>query len=313
MTPDPINHKYYGRWNQGVVTISLPDVALSSGGDHEKFWKIFDERLDMCYRALMVKHNRLMGVKSDVAPILWQYGAYARLKPGETIDKLLFDNYSTISLGYAGLYECTKVMTGHSHTEDEGHDFAMKVMQHLTDKCNEWREETNISFSPYGSPIESTTEKFAKCLKKRFGIIKGITDKNYVTNSYHVTPSEPIDAFSKLSIESEFQKLSAGGAISYIETPNMTKNIDAVLEVIKFIYEKIMYAEINTMTSYCHVCGCTDIKMGDDLKFHCPQCGNDDFKKMNIALRITGYISTSPFCEGRAEDIHDRVYHLGME
>lgn len=313
LTPDPINHKYYARFNQGVVTISLPDVALSSGGDHEKFWKIFDERLDMCYRALMVKHNRLMGVKSDVAPILWQYGAYARLKPGETIDKLLFDNYSTISLGYAGLYECTKVMTGHSHTEDEGHDFAMKVMQHLTDKCNEWREKTNISFSPYGSPIESTTEKFAKCLKKRFGIIKGITDKDYVTNSYHVTPSEPIDAFSKLNIESEFQELSAGGAISYVETPNMTKNIDAVLEVIRYIYDKIMYAEINTMTSYCHVCGCTDIKMGDDLKFHCPQCGNDDFKKMNIALRICGYISTSPFCDGRAEDIHDRVYHLGME
>lgn len=314
LTPDPVNHKYWGRFNQGVVTLSLPDIALSSGGDMEKFWSIMDERLELCYRALMIRHNTLKGTKSDVAPILWQHGAYARLKPGETIDKLLYDNYSTISLGYAGLYECVKYMTGHSHTDHgEGHDFGIKVMQYLTDTCSKWRADTNISFSLYGSPIESTTYKFAKCLQKRFGVIEGITDKKYVTNSYHVTPSEEIDAFTKLNIESEFQELSAGGAISYVETPNMTKNIEALLEVIKHIYENIMYAEINTMTSYCHVCGCTDIKMEDDLKFHCPQCGNDDFNKMNIALRICGYISTNPFNEGRANDIHDRVYHLGME
>lgn len=313
LTPDSVNHQYYGRFNQGVVTISLPDIALSSGGDMDKFWELMEERLELCYRALMIRHNRLLGTKADVAPVLWMNGAYARLKTGETIDKLLYDNYSTISLGYAGLYECVKYMTGKSHTEEEGHDFAVKVMQSLNDHCTKWRADTNISFSLYGSPIESTTYKFAKCLQKRFGIIKGITDKKYVTNSYHVTPSEPIDAFSKLDIESEFQALSPGGAISYIETPNMTKNIDAVLEVIKHIYDNIMYAEINTTTSYCQVCGCTDIKMEDDLKFHCPQCGNDDFNKMNIALRICGYISTNPFNEGRAQDIHDRVYHLGME
>ena len=313
LTPDPINHKYYGRFNQGVVTISLPDVALSSKGDFKEFWRIMDERLELCYRALMVRHNTLKGTKSDVAPILWQHGAFSRLKQGEVIDKLLYDNYSTISLGYAGLYECVKYMTGHSHSEAEGRDFGIKVMQHLTDTCAKWRQDTNISFSLYGTPIESTTYKFAKCLQERFGIIEGITDKKYVTNSYHITPSEPIDAFTKLDIESEFQELSAGGSISYIETPNMTKNIEAVLEVIKHIYDSIMYAEINTMTSYCHECGCTDIKMGDDLKFHCPQCGNDDFNKMNIALRICGYISTNPFNEGRAQDIHDRVYHLGME
>ena len=313
LTPDPINHKYYGRFNQGVVTISLPDVALSSKGDFKEFWRIMDERLELCYRALMVRHNTLKGTKSDVAPILWQHGAFSRLKQGEVIDKLLYDNYSTISLGYAGLYECVKYMTGHSHSEAEGHDFGIKVMQHLTDTCAKWRQDTNISFSLYGTPIESTTYKFAKCLQERFGIIEGITDKKYVTNSYHITPSEPIDAFTKLDIESEFQELSAGGSISYVETPNMTKNIEAVLEVIKHIYDSIMYAEINTMTSYCHECGCTDIKMGDDLKFHCPQCGNDDFNKMNIALRICGYISTNPFNEGRAQDIHDRVYHLGME
>lgn len=295
------------------MTISLPDVALSSGGDMDKFWELMEERLELCYRALMTRHNRLLGTKADVAPVLWMNGAYARLKTGETIDKLLFDNYSTISLGYAGLYECVKYMTGKSHTEEEGHDFAVKVMQSLNDHCTKWRADTNISFSLYGSPIESTTYKFAKCLQKRFGIIEGITDKKYVTNSYHVTPSEPIDAFSKLDIEAEFQALSPGGAISYIETPNMTKNIDAVLEIIKHIYDNIMYAEINTTTSYCQVCGCTDIKMEDDLKFHCPQCGNDDFNKMNIALRICGYISTNPFNEGRAQDIHDRVYHLGME
>ena len=313
LTPDPINHKYYGRFNQGVVTISLPDVALSSKGDFKEFWRIMDERLELCYRALMVRHNTLKGTKSDVAPILWQHGAFSRLKQGEVIDKLLYDNYSTISLGYAGLYECVKYMTGHSHSEAEGRDFGIKVMQHLTDTCAKWRQDTNISFSLYGTPIESTTYKFAKCLQERFGIIEGITDKKYVTNSYHITPSEPIDAFTKLDIESEFQELSAGGSISYIETPNMTKNIEAVLEVIKHIYDSIMYAEINTMTSYCHECGCTDIKMGDDLKLQCPQCGNDDFKKMNIALRICGYISTNPFNEGRAQDIHDRVYHLGME
>lgn len=313
LTPDTINHKYYGRFNQGVVTISLPDVALSSKGDFKEFWRIMDERLELCYRALMVRHNTLKGTKSDVAPILWQHGAFSRLKQGEVIDKLLYDNYSTISLGYAGLYECVKYMTGHSHSEAEGRDFGIKVMRYLTDTCAKWRRDTNISFSLYGTPIESTTYKFAKCLQERFGIIEGITDKKYVTNSYHITPSEPIDAFTKLDIESEFQELSAGGSISYVETPNMTKNIEAVLEVIKHIYDSIMYAEINTMTSYCHECGCTDIKMGDDLKFHCPQCGNDDFNKMNIALRICGYISTNPFNEGRAQDIHDRVYHLGME
>lgn len=313
LTPDPINHKYWGRFNQGVVTISLPDVALSSKGDFKEFWRILDERLDLCYRALMIRHNTLKGTKSDVAPILWQHGAFARLKSGEVIDELLYNNYSTISLGYAGLYECVKYMTGHSHTEDGGHDFGIKVMQYLTDACAKWRANTNISFSLYGTPIESTTYKFAKSLQKRFGIIEGVTDKKYVTNSYHVTPSEPIDAFTKLNIESEFQELSAGGAISYVETPNMTKNLKAVLEVIKHIYDNIMYAEINTMTSYCHECGCTDIKLEDDLKFHCPQCGNEDFNKMNVALRICGYISTNPFNEGRAQDIHDRVYHLGME
>ena len=313
MTPDPINHKYYGRFNQGVVTISLPDVALSSGGDMNKFWDIFEERLELCHRALQIRHNRLKGTVSDVAPLLWQHGAYARLKSGETIDKLLYDNYSTISLGYAGLYECVKYMTGHSHTEKEGHDFAIKVRNTMNDHCFKWREEENISYSLYGSPIESTTYKFAKCLQKRFGIIEGITDKKYVTNSYHVTPSEEIDAFTKLNIESEFQALSHGGMISYVETPNMAKNIDALLEVIKHIYNNIIYAEINTTTSYCHICGCTDISMGDDLKFHCPQCGNDDYNKMNVALRICGYISTNPFNDGRAQDIHDRVYHLGME
>ena len=311
LTPDPEGHKYWGRFNQGVVTINLPDVALSSGGDMEKFWKILNERLELCYRALMTRHNSLKGTVSDVAPILWQHGAYARLAPGEKIDKLLYNNYSTISLGYAGLFECIKYMTGESQLEDYGKEFGLSVMQALNDACAKWREETTIGFSVYGSPIESTTYKFAKALKKRFGIIKGITDKDYVTNSYHITPAQPIDAFSKLKIESEFQELSPGGAISYIETPNMTKNIPAILEVIKYIYENIMYAEINTMTSYCHECGCTDIYMGDDLKFHCPQCGNDDYNKMNVALRICGYISTNPFNEGRAADIHDRIAHLG--
>lgn len=304
------DYKFYGRFNQGVVTISLPDVALSSKGNVDDFWKIFDERLDMCYRALMIRHNSLKGVKSDVAPILWQHGAYARLKQGETIDHLLYNGYSTISLGYAGLYECIKYMTGESQLEPNGYDLGIKIMQHMTDACERWKNETSIGFSVYGTPIESTTYKFAKALKKRFGIVPGITDKNYVTNSYHITPKQKIDAFSKLSIESKFQELSMGGSISYVETPNMTKNIDVILEIMKHIYETIMYAEINTTTSYCHVCGCTDIKMGDDLKFHCPNCGNDDFNKMNIALRICGYISTNPFNDGRAEDIHDRVYHV---
>ena len=305
--------KFYGRFNQGVVTINLPDIALSSGGDFDKFWKIFDERLELCYRALMIRHNSLKGTKSDVAPILWQHGAYARLAPGETIDKLLYNDYSSISLGYAGLYECIKYMTGKSQLEKEGHDFGIQVMQHLSGACDEWKRQTHIGFSLYGSPIESTTFKFAKCLQKRFGVVPGITDKDYVTNSYHITPSQPVDAFTKLTVESEFQHYSLGGAISYVETPNMTKNIDAVLEIIKHIYNTIMYAEINTMTSYCHICGCTDIKMGNDLKFHCPNCGNDDFEKMNIALRICGYISTNPFNDGRAADIHDRVYHVGMD
>ena len=305
--------KFYGRFNQGVVTINLPDIALSSGGDFDKFWKVFDERLELCYRALMIRHNSLKGTKSDVAPILWQHGAYARLAPGETIDKLLYNDYSSISLGYAGLYECIKYMTGKSQLEKEGHDFGIQVMQHLSGACDEWKRQTHIGFSLYGSPIESTTFKFAKCLQKRFGVVPGITDKDYVTNSYHITPSQPVDAFTKLTVESEFQHYSLGGAIRYVETPNMTKNIDAVLEIIKHIYNTIMYAEINTMTSYCHICGCTDIKMGDDLKFHCPNCGNDDFEKMNIALRICGYISTNPFNDGRAADIHDRVYHVGMD
>lgn len=307
------NPKFYGRFNQGVVTLNLPDIALSSGGDFDKFWEIFDERLSLCYRALMIRHNSLKGVKSDVAPILWQHGAIARLKPGETIDKFLYNDYSSISLGYAGLYECIKYMTGKSQLDKDGHDFGIQVMRRLNNACDEWKRQTRIGFSLYGSPIESTTFKFAKCLRKRFGVVPGITDKDYVTNSYHITPSQPVDAFTKLTVESEFQHYSLGGAISYIEAPNMTKNIDAVLEIIKHIYNTIMYAEINTMASYCHICGCTDIKMGDDLKFHCPNCGNDDFDKMNIALRICGYISTNPFNDGRAADIHDRVYHVGMD
>ena len=302
--------KYWGRFNQGVVTLNLPDVALSSNRDFDKFWDILNNRLNLCYKALMIRHNSLKGTLSDIAPILYQNGAYARLKSGETIDKLLYNNYYTISLGYAGLYECIKYMTGESQLEPQGKKFGLKIMQVLNDACAKWRKETTIGFSVYGSPIESTTFKFAKSLQKRFGIIKGITDKNYITNSYHITPSQPIDAFSKLKIESEFQELSPGGAISYIETPNMTKNIPALLEVIKYIYNNIMYAEINTMTSYCHICGNTDIYMGDDLKFHCPQCGNNDYNKMNVALRICGYISTNPFNDGRAADIYDRIYHL---
>lgn len=302
--------KYYGRFNQGVVTLNLPDVALSSEGDMTKFWDILDERLNLCYRALMIRHNSLKGTTSDVAPILWQHGAYARLKPNEPIDKLLYNNYSTISLGYAGLAECIYYMTGGSQLDAKSKEFGLMVMQKLNDACKKWREETTIGFSVYGSPIESTTYKFAKTLQQRFGIVKGVSDKKYITNSYHITPAQEIDAFNKLKIESEFQALSPGGAISYIETPNMTKNIPAILEIIKYIYNNIMYAEINTMTSYCHECGNTDIYMDDDLEFHCPNCGNSDYDKMNVALRICGYISTNPFNEGRAADIHDRVYHL---
>lgn len=313
LAPDPIEHRYYSKFNQGVVTLNLPDVALSSGGDFDKFWSILQERLNLCYRALMIRHNSLKGTKSDVAPILWQHGAYARLKPDEKIDKLLYNNNSTISLGYAGLYECIHYMTGGSQLDKDGKKFGLEVMQVLNDACEKWKTDTNISFSIYGSPIESTTYKFAKCLKKRFGVIKGITDKDYITNSYHITPSQPIDAFAKLKIEGEFQEYSQGGSVNYIETPNMTKNIPALLELIEYIYETNMYAEINTMTSYCQVCGCTDVQMGDDFEFHCPQCGNSDFNKMNIALRICGYISTNPFNKGRANDIHDRVYHIGME
>lgn len=313
LSEDPINHKYYGRFNKGVVTINLPYVALESGGDVNKFWEIFEERLELCHEALLLRYERLRGVKSDVAPILWQHGAIARLKPGETIDSLLTGGYSTISLGYAGLWEAVKYLSGKDLVEVEGKALGKKIMQTMNSKCEEWNNVLDLGYSVYGSPIESTTYKFAKALKRDFGVIEGISDKNYVTNSYHITPSYEIDAFNKLSFEAEFQSLSTGGAISYIETPNMSNNIPALLEVIKHIYETIMYAEINTMTSYCHNCGCIDIKMENDLKFHCPKCGNDDFNKMNIALRICGYISTNPFNEGRAADIHDRKYNLGND
>lgn len=313
LSGDPINHKYYGRFNKGVVTINLPYVALESGGDLDKFWKIFDERLELCHEALLIRYKRLLGVKSDVAPILWQHGAIARLKPGETIDRLLLGDYSSISLGYAGLWETVNYLSGSNLLEDKGKELGKQIMQKMNDKCAEWDKQDYIGFSVYGSPIESTTYKFAKALKRDFGVIKGISDKDYVTNSYHVTPAQEINAFDKLSVESEFQVLSSGGAISYVETPNLTQNVPALLEIIKHIYNTIMYAEINTTTSYCHICGCTDIKMGDDLKFHCPKCGNDNFNKMNIALRICGYISTNPFNDGRAQDIHDRVYHIGNE
>ena len=308
--PKTGKQKFWGRWNQGVCTLNLVDVALSSGKDMNKFWDILDKRLKLCYDALMIRHKSLKGTKSDVAPILWQHGAYARLKPGETIDEMLYNDYSSISLGYAGLYECVKYMTGESQTQEKGKVFGLSVMNYLDKTCKRWRKETNIGFSLYGSPIENTTDRFAKCLVKRWGEIPDITDKGYITNSYHVTPKEEINAFDKLNIESEFAQYSPGGQICYIETPNMENNIPALLEVIKYIYETNMYAEINTTTSYCHICGCTDISMGDDLKFHCPQCGNDDFNKMNVAVRVCGYISTNPFVEGRAADIHDRVYHL---
>ena len=309
-------HKYYGRFNQGVVTINLVDVACSSGGEMEKFWKIFDERLDLCYRALMCRHNRLKGTVSDAAPILWQHGALARLKKGETIDRLLFDGYSTISLGYAGLYECTKYITGKSHTDDNGGKaFALSVMQHMNDMCNKWKKDTNIDFSLYGTPLESTTYKFAKCLQKRFGIIPGVTDRNYITNSYHVNVREKIDAFTKLKFESEFQKLSPGGAISYVEVPNMQDNIPAVLQVMKFIYDNIMYAELNTKSDYCQVCGYDgEIQIVENehgkLIWRCPKCGNEDQDKMNVARRTCGYIGTQFWNQGRTQEIKERVLHL---
>ena len=307
--------KYYGRFNQGVVTINLVDVALSSGKDVDKFWKIFDERLDLCYRALMLRHNRLKGTLSDAAPILWQYGALARLKKGETIDKLLYGGYSTISLGYAGLYECVKYMTGKSHTSAEAKPFALSVMQHMNDKCKEWKAKENIDFSLYGTPLESTTYKFAKCLQKRFGVIEGVTDKNYITNSYHVHVTEKIDAFTKLKFESEFQQLSPGGAISYVEVPNMQNNIPAVLELMKYIYDNIMYAELNTKSDYCQVCGYDgEIQIVTDndgkLVWECPNCHNRDQSKMNVARRTCGYIGTQFWNQGRTQEIKERVLHL---
>ena len=304
--------KYYGRFNQGVVTINLVDVALSSDKDMDDFWKIFDERLELCHRALQIRHKRLSKVTSDVAPILWQHGALARLKKGESIHELLHHGYSTISLGYAGLYECVKYMTGKSHTDNgEAKEFALKVMQHLNDKCKEWKEAEDIDYSVYGTPIESTTYKFAKCLKERFGVIKGITDRDYITNSYHVPVFEEIDAFTKLKLESEFQKLSPGGAISYIETPNLTNNLDVVLQVIKFIYDNIMYAELNTKSDYCHECGYTgEILIDDNLEWYCPNCGNRDHDKLNVARRTCGYIGTNFWNKGRTQEIKERVIHL---
>ena len=311
---DPTKPKYYGRFNQGVVTINLPDVALSSHQDMDKFWKIFDERLELCHRALLCRHERLMGTLSDAAPILWQYGALARLKKGETIDKLLVGGYSTISLGYAGLYECVKYMTGHSHTEKEGTPFAMAVMQRMNDKCAEWKAASDIDFSLYGTPLESTTYKFAKCLQRRFGIIPGVTDKGYITNSYHVHVSEEIDAFDKLKFEGMFQQLSPGGAISYVEVPNMQDNLKAVIRVMQYIYDNIMYAELNTKSDYCQVCGYDgEIKIVEDdgkLVWECPSCGNRDQEKMNVARRTCGYIGTQFWNQGRTEEIRDRVLHL---
>ena len=306
--------KYYGRFNQGVVTINLVDVALSSGGNFDKFWKIFDERLALCHRALQARHKRLLGTPSDAAPILWQYGALARLKKGEKIDKLLFGGYSTISLGYAGLYECVKYMTGKSHTDAGAKPFALSVMQHMNDKCNEWKKAENMDYSLYGTPLESTTYKFAKCLQKRFGIVPGITDKNYITNSYHVHVSETIDAFTKLKFESEFQKLSPGGAISYVEVPNMQDNLEAVMSVLQFIYDNIMYAELNTKSDYCQCCGYDgEIKIVEDdgkLVWECPHCGNRDQEKLNVARRTCGYIGTQFWNQGRTQEIKDRVLHL---
>ncbi len=312
--PETGKPKYYGRFNQGVVTINLVDVALSSGGNFEKFWKIFDERLDLCHRALQARHKRLLGTPSDAAPILWQYGALARLKKGEKIDKLLFGGYSTISLGYAGLYECVKYMTGKSHTDAGAKPFALSVMQHMNDKCNEWKKAENMDYSLYGTPLESTTYKFAKCLQKRFGIVEGITDKNYITNSYHVHVSEPIDAFTKLKFEADFQRLSPGGAISYVEVPNMQDNLEAVMSVLQFIYDNIMYAELNTKSDYCQVCGYDgEIKIVEDdgkLVWECPKCGNRDQNKLNVARRTCGYIGTQFWNQGRTQEIKDRVLHL---
>ena len=312
--PETGKPKYYGRFNQGVVTINLVDVALSSGGNFEKFWKIFDERLALCHKALQARHQRLMGTPSDAAPILWQYGALARLKKGEKIDKLLFGGYSTISLGYAGLYECVKYMTGKSHTDAGAKPFALSVMQHMNDKCNEWKKAENMDYSLYGTPLESTTYKFAKCLQKRFGIVEGITDKNYITNSYHVHVSEPIDAFTKLKFEADFQRLSPGGAISYVEVPNMQDNLEAVMSVLQFIYDNIMYAELNTKSDYCQVCGYDgEIKIVEDdgkLVWECPKCGNRDQNKLNVARRTCGYIGTQFWNQGRTQEIKDRVLHL---
>ena len=310
----PGEHKYYGRFNQGVVTINLVDVALSSGGDPAKFWTILNERLDLCYRALMIRHTRLEGTISDVAPILWQYGALARLEKGETIDKLLHDGYSTISLGYAGLYECTKYMTGVSHTDDVGKAFALEVMERLNESTRSWKAKENVDFSLYGTPLESTTYKFAKCLQRRFGIIEGVTDRNYITNSYHVHVAEEIDAFTKLRFEAQFQALSPGGAISYVEVPNMTHNIEAVLEVIGFIYENIMYAELNTKSDFCQVCAYDGeiqiVEEDDKLIWECPNCGNRDQDKLNVARRTCGYIGSQFWNQGRTQEIKDRVLHL---
>ena len=312
--PETGKPKYYGRFNQGVVTINLVDVALSSGGNFDKFWKIFDERLALCHRALQARHKRLLGTPSDAAPILWQYGALARLKKGEKIDKLLFGGYSTISLGYAGLYECVKYMTGKSHTDAGAKPFALSVMQHMNDKCAEWKKAENMDYSLYGTPLESTTYKFAKCLQKRFGIVPGITDKNYITNSYHVHVSEHIDAFTKLKFESEFQELSPGGAISYVEVPNMQDNLEAVISVLQFIYDNIMYAELNTKSDYCQCCGYDgEIKIVEDdgkLVWECPKCGNRDQNKLNVARRTCGYIGTQFWNQGRTQEIKDRVLHL---
>ena len=312
--PETGKPKYYGRFNQGVVTINLVDVALSSKGNFEKFWKIFDERLALCHRALQARHKRLLGTPSDAAPILWQYGALARLKKGEKIYKLLFGGYSTISLGYAGLYECVKYMTGKSHTDAGAKPFALSVMQHMNDKCNAWKKAENIDYSLYGTPLESTTYKFAKCLQKRFGIVPGITDKNYITNSYHVHVSEQIDAFTKLKFESDFQRLSPGGAISYVEVPNMQDNLEAVMSVLQFIYDNIMYAELNTKSAYCQVCGYDgEIKIVEDdgkLVWECPKCGNRDQNKLNVARRTCGYIGTQFWNQGRTQEIKDRVLHL---
>ena len=311
---EPGKHKYYGRFNQGVVTINLPDVALSSGGDLDKFWKIFDERLELCHRALMCRHNRLKGTLSDVAPILWQYGACARLKKGETIDELLYHGYSTISLGYAGLYECVKYMTGKSHTDPSATPFALQVMQHMNDACKKWKAESDIDFSLYGTPLESTTYKFAKSLQRRFGIIEGVTDKSYITNSYHVHVTEDINAFDKLKFEAQFQALSPGGAISYVEVPDMQNNLEAVLQVMKFIYDNIIYAELNTKSDYCQVCGWDGeiqiVEENGKLIWKCPQCGNTDQDKMNVARRTCGYIGTQFWNQGRTQEIRDRVLHL---